>query len=100
LQRVVQQANSVRIAGQLKTMATADVAAAGWDRERIASQLQPLLVLWQTATSGNSALKAVSHGVSKSCLLEQADLLSLVAAATMRLSLSVCVMQPITSGVD
>jgi hypothetical protein len=72
---VVQQANSVRIAGQLKTMATADVAAAGWDRERIASQLQPLLALWQTTTSGNSALKAVSHGVSTGCLLEQADLL-------------------------
>ena len=64
LQRVVQQANSARIAGQLKTMATADVASAGWDRERIASQLQPLLSLWQTITSSNSALKAVSHGVS------------------------------------
>jgi hypothetical protein len=71
LQRVVQQANSVRIAGQLKTMATADVAASGWDRERIASQLQPLLVLWQTTTSGNSALKAVSHGVSTGCQCER-----------------------------
>lgn len=77
-------------------MATADVAAAGWDRERIASQLKPLLALWQTTTSGNSALKAVSHGVSTGCLLEQTDLLSLVAAATMRLPLSVCVLQPST----
>ena len=49
-------------------MATADVAAAGWDRERIASQLHPLLSLWQTITSSNSALKAVSHGVSTGCL--------------------------------
>ena len=64
IERVVQQANGTRITGQLKTMATADVSAAGWDRERMAVQLQPLLLLWQTITSGNSALKAVSHGVN------------------------------------
>ena len=63
IERVVQQANSTRITGQLKTMATADVAEAGWDRERISAQLQPLLTLWQTITSSNSALKAVSHGM-------------------------------------
>ena len=63
IERVLQQANSARLTGQLKVMATADVAAAGWDREVMAEQMQPLLTLWQTITSGNSALKPSNHGL-------------------------------------
>jgi len=57
IERVIQQANSNRITSQLKTMATAAVAEGGWDRDRVAGQLQPLLQLWQTLTTGTSALK-------------------------------------------
>ena len=55
IERVLQQSNSARIAGQLKAMATANVADAGWDRERMAAQLGPLLKLWQTLVSGPGA---------------------------------------------
>ena len=42
IERVVQQRNSVKITGQLKTMATADVASAGWERERMSKQVHRL----------------------------------------------------------
>ena len=58
IERVVQQANSAKITSQLKTMATADVAASGWDRERMALQLDPVLRLWAALTGGNPVLKA------------------------------------------
>jgi dynein heavy chain 2 len=54
----VQQSNSLRITSQLKTMATAEVSKGGWDKERMAQQLQPLLQLWNTLVSGSPVLKA------------------------------------------
>uniref|UniRef100_A0A7S0W0F2 Cytoplasmic dynein 2 heavy chain 1 n=2 Tax=Hemiselmis TaxID=77924 RepID=A0A7S0W0F2_9CRYP len=62
IERVVQQANSNRITAQLKTMATAAVASGGWDREKMAQQMKPLLDLWQTLTNGSSVLKPVKKG--------------------------------------
>jgi len=64
IERVVQQANSNRITMQLKTMATASVAAGGWDKELMSQQLQPLLSLWQTLTSGSSVLKPIKASTS------------------------------------
>jgi dynein heavy chain 2 len=58
IERVIQQSNSTRITSQLKTMATAEVSKAGWDKERMSQQLQPLLQLWNTLISGSAVLKA------------------------------------------
>ena len=70
IERVVQQANSARITSQLKTMATADVAASGWDRERMAAQLEPVLRLWATLTGGTPVLKP-ARGLARAAALQQ-----------------------------
>lgn len=59
IERVVQQANSARITSQLKTMATAEVASGGWDRDVMAQQMQPLLLLWASLTHSSAVLRPV-----------------------------------------
>ncbi|EKX39469.1 hypothetical protein GUITHDRAFT_160010 [Guillardia theta CCMP2712] len=58
IERVLQQTNSAKIANQLKTMETADVKLAGWDRERMSAQLKPVISLWQNLVNNPKVLKA------------------------------------------
>ncbi|KAJ1472379.1 hypothetical protein T484DRAFT_3433439 [Baffinella frigidus] len=85
IERVVQQANSAKITSQLKTMATADVAASGWDRERMAAQMDPKLAIdaWLERAVGGATLQ---DAVSLSAMFNPGVFLNALRQQTARVS--------------